>query len=280
MRICIPLLVAMVLVITILIVPSVDAEGTSMTRMDDRTFIFDSDVPGLWDFGDGTSTYSKGGSLSHTFPSGRSAVSFTSSDGTVRYVVNVFDDSPPLTGSAGAEYRCRLTDSVGVTAYDTDGEVASWLRWDADRSCAIGIPPKEGSYLVVMTLSDGFTWSYHLEISGPVPSPPVLSVDLTSDGLRVRGEPSISLSGRFVEWSVFDMSGTKVAISNQSVLDIEFSSPGTYCVIVETVYGEPSLSASGLITVTGNNDRDNGDMMLLGIIVAIGVSAFIFWRFI
>ncbi len=268
--------------LTVFIIPSADADGTSMMRMDDSTFLFASDVPGLWDFGDGTSAYSKGGSLLHTFPSGKSAVTFTSSDGSVTYIANVYDSTPKITGSAGTEYRCRLPDSVGVKAYDAEGNKVSWLKWDEGKSCAVGIPPKEGLYLVLMQLSGGSTWSYNLTVSEASSSAPVLSVDFSSEGLRLRGEPSVSLGGRFVEWSVYDINGNKTAISNQSVLDIELPSPGTYCVIVETVYGEPFLTASGLVTLTENSDGGNmtRDLLLIGIIASLGASVIILRRLI
>ncbi len=282
MRYRLPLLIAVMLSLAVSVIPSVDADGTSMMRMDDSTFLFASDVPGLWDFGDGTSSYSKGGSLLHTFPPGKYAATFTSADGSITYIANVFDGSPVITGSAGTEYRCRLPDSVGVKAFDSDGNTVSWLKWDDGRSCAVGIPPKEGLYLVMMHLSDGSTWSYDLTVSEPTPSTPKLSVELSSEGLRLRGEPSVNLSGRFVEWSVYDINGNRTAISNQSVLDIELPSPGTYCVIVETVYGEPFLTASGLVTLTENSNGGDmtRDFVLIGIIASLGASVVILRRLI
>ena len=277
-----PLLLLFLLFSVVLLSSSADASpDVSADDLDGRTFVFSSG-PGMWDFGDGTITYSRG-TISHTFDSGVWHPVFTDSSGSSSLTVSVRDDLPITDATVGSEYRCSMVGMVGAHAFSMDGTVSDWLSFDPVTDAAVGTPDSIGEELVNFIFSDGTTWSFHMSITDGDVIPEEFGIKITSSGLTIHADPTIPLSGRFVEWSIYSLDGSRVAVSSGSVLDVTLSNPGTYCVTVSTTFGSPALSASGIVTVSdpSEEDHDRDDRWtVVAIIVAIVAAFFVIRRII
>lgn len=259
---------------------SADASSDmSVEDIDGRTFVFSSG-PGMIDFGDGTITYTKG-TISHTFESGVWHPTFTDSSGSSEVTVEVRNDSPIADAIVGSKYRCSMQGMIGAVARSSDGTDSGWLSYDPVTDSAVGTPTKIGEELVTFTFSSGRSWTFHLTIgedSGETSEG--FDIVIASSGLHIRADPTVSLTGRFAEWSVYSLDGSRVAVSSGSVLDVTLSDPGTYCVTVSTTFGTPVLSASGIVTLSDpTEDNPDDKWTAVAIIVAIVAMFFILRRF-